>query len=285
MDDETAYEALSEEIDDVRWAYGTGFADPLSGVDATPPADIDSAELAAYCLMLGDDALVMSHRLQEWVTRAPELEEETAIANVALDLLGQARLLLTRAGQVDGTGRNEDDFAFGRAVSQFRSVRLVEGSDTDFATLMVRLLVFTAWRLTIFDRLRGSRDPMLAAIADKGINELTYHRDFAAGWVVRLGDGTPVSHERAQRGVDAIEPFIDELFQPTDLEQRLAAAGVAADPAPVRAEVERMLHEVFMTATLHRPGHSAARTPGHDSGHTEAMTPLVAELQSVARAH
>src|SRR5919204_4191275 len=120
MDDETAYEALSEEIDDVRWAYGTGFADPLSGVDATPPADIDSAELAAYCLMLGDDALVMSHRLQEWVTRAPELEEELALANIGLDLLGQARLLLGRAGEAEGAGRDEDALAYLRDAGEFR---------------------------------------------------------------------------------------------------------------------------------------------------------------------
>jgi ring-1,2-phenylacetyl-CoA epoxidase subunit PaaC len=284
-DDETAYEALSEEIDDVRWAYGTGFTDPLSGIDASPPADVDGAELGVYCVMLGDDALIMSHRLQEWVARAPELEEETALANVALDLLGQARLLLTRAGQVDGTGRNEDDFAFRRDVCEFRNVRLVEGKDTDFARLIVRLFVFTTWRLALFDRLRGSRDQMLAAIADKGIKELTYHRDYAADWVIRLGDGTPMSRERAQAAVDAIEPFIDELSQPTDLERRLAEVGVGIDPATVRAEVEDVLQKVLTIARLHRAAHIAARRPGRDSGHTEGMTPLLAELQSVARAH
>jgi ring-1,2-phenylacetyl-CoA epoxidase subunit PaaC len=116
----------------------------------------------------------------------------------------------------------------------------------------VRLFVFTTWRLALFDRLRGSRDQMLAAIANKGVKELTYHRDYAADWVIRLGDGTPVSHERVQAAVDAIEPFTDELFQPTELERRLAEAGVGIDPATVQADVQDLLHQVLTTATLHR---------------------------------
>ena len=282
---DNAYEAIIEDNDELRWAFGTGFDDPLSGIDAVPPEGVDGDDLAAYCLMLGDDALVMSHRLQEWVARAPELEEETALANIGLDLLGQARLLLTRAGQVDGSGRSEDDYAFGRDVAQFRNVRLVEGSDADFGTLTVRLLVFAAWRLALLDRLRGFRDQMLAAIAEKGVKELTYHRDYAAQWVVRLGDGTPLSHERAQGGVDAVEPFVDELFEPTDVERRLAEDGVAVDPAALRGEVEDVLHQVLATATLHRPAHITSGRSGRDGPRTEAMTALVAELQSVARAH
>ena len=128
---DTAYEAITEETDTHRWAYGTGFTDPLAGVDTTVPAGVDGQDLAAYCLMLGDDALIMSHRLQQWLARAPELEEDTALANIALDLLGQARLLLTRAGQADGTGRDEDDFAFGRTAGEFRNVWLAEVTDAD----------------------------------------------------------------------------------------------------------------------------------------------------------
>ena len=143
-----AYLSLTDVTeDDHRWAFGTGFADPLAGVDVTLQAGVnpsDAAALAERCLALGDDALIYSHRLQQWVTRAPELEEETALANIALDLLGQARLLLTRAGQAEGRGRDEDQLAFFRDEREFRNVRLVERADADFAELTARLLVFSA---------------------------------------------------------------------------------------------------------------------------------------------
>src|ERR1700719_1232889 len=134
-DEFAAYQSLSEETEDHRWAFGTGFTDPLEGIDASVPGGVDAAALATYCLMLGDDALIYSHRLQQWMTRLPELEEETALANIALDLLGQARMLLARAGQAegallpDGKGRHEDQLAFFRAENEFRNVRLVEGPD------------------------------------------------------------------------------------------------------------------------------------------------------------
>ena len=162
---DNAYEALIED-NDPRWAFGTGFADPLAGVDTAVPAGVDRDDLAAYCLTLGDDALVMSHRLQEWCANAPELEDEVALANIGLDLLGQARLLLTRAGVADGTGRSEDDFAFGRDGHEFRNVRIVEAPNGDFACSVARLLVFATWRLALVDRLRASADPVLAAIAN-----------------------------------------------------------------------------------------------------------------------
>ena len=136
---DNAYEAINAD-NDPRWAFGTGFADPLAGVDPAVPAGVDGGDLAAYCLMLGDDALVMSHRLQQWCTNAPTLEDEVALANIALDLLGQARLLLTRAGQVDGSDRDEDAFAYFRDAGEFRNVRLVELDNGDFAECVVRLL-------------------------------------------------------------------------------------------------------------------------------------------------
>src|ERR1700735_4729640 len=146
---DTAYHAIAEDSGDQRWAFGTGFTGPLTGVDQALPDGAGARDLAAYCLMLGDDALVMSHRLQQWLARAPELEEETALANIALDLLGQARLLLTRAGAADGSGQTEDDYAFGRGEREFRNVRLAEGADTDFGGLIARLLVFSTWRLAL----------------------------------------------------------------------------------------------------------------------------------------
>src|SRR6202162_2504553 len=134
-DEFAAYQSLSEETGDHRWAFGTGFTDPLEGVDATVPDSVDARALAAYCLMLGDDALIFSHRLQQWMTRLPELEEETALANIALDLLGQARMLLAGAGGAEGAGRGEDQLAFFRDENEFRNVRLAEAVDADFAEL------------------------------------------------------------------------------------------------------------------------------------------------------
>lgn len=282
-----AYHALSEDNDDHRWAFGTGFTDPLEGIDTTVPGGIDAGALAAYCLMLGDDALVYSHRLQQWMTHAPELEEETALANIALDLLGQSRMLLARAGRADGTDRDEDSFAFLRTESEFRNVRLVERLDADFAELVGRLLIFSSFRLTLFDRLRSSTDPVLAAIAAKGVNELTYHRDYAAQWVVRLGDGTELSHRRMQAALEVIWPLVDELFTPHAIEESLA--GVAPNVAELRPEVEVVLDTVLATAGLERPSAAPMATlrgrAGRDGVHTEALGYVLAELQSVARAY
>ncbi len=286
---DTAYEAISEETDTGhRWAFGTGFTDPLAGVDTAVPAGIDGADLAAYCLMLGDDALIMSHRLQEWLARAPELEEDTALANIGLDLLGQARLLLARAGAADVSRRTEDDYAFGRGEREFRNARLAEVTDADFAGLMARLLVFSTWRLALLTRLRTSADPVLAAVAAQGVKEVTYHRDYAAQWVIRLGDGTDYSRERMQAGLAAAAPLVPELFEPSAAEQRLAAAAVAVDPSDLRAEFDAVIAHVLGEAGLDWPESpelaNVSGQAGRDGVHTEAMGDLLAELQSVARA-
>ena len=197
--------------------------------------------------MLGDDALVCSQRLSEWVSNAPELEEEVALANTALDLLGQARILLARAGHVEG-GRagDEDALAYLRSEAEFRNVALAELPDgLDFARAIARLLLFSTWRLALLHRLLGSRDPVIAAVAGKGVKELTYHRDYAARWTLRLGDGTAESHRRMQAALDAVWPYVEELFRTSDVERRLAAAGVAVDPAETRAEVDAVLDEVL----------------------------------------
>jgi ring-1,2-phenylacetyl-CoA epoxidase subunit PaaC len=286
---DTAYEAITEETDTGhRWAFGTGFTDPLAGVDTTVPAGVDGSDLGAYCLMLGDDALIMSHRLQQWLARAPELEEDTALANIALDLLGQARLLLTRAGKADGSDRTEDDLAFGRAEREFRNVRLAEITDADFAGLIARLLVFSTWRLALLDRLRASADPVLAAVAAQGVKEITYHRDYAARWLIRLGDGTDYSRVRMTAALAAVAPFTAELFEPVAVEERLAAAGVAVTSAGVRSEFDAVLAQVLAEAGLDWPDKPAlagvSGQAGRDGVHTEAMGYLLAELQSVARA-
>jgi ring-1,2-phenylacetyl-CoA epoxidase subunit PaaC len=215
--------------------------------------------------------------LQQWITRLPELEEETAVANIALDLLGQARMLLARAGSI--TGRTEDELAFFRDEPQFRNVRLVERFDDDFAELVGRLLIFASWRLALFERLTTVPDPVLAAIAAKGVNELTYHRDYAAQWVVRLGDGTELSRRRMQAGLEVVWPMVDELFRPHDIDL------VTVD----RGAVDVVLDTVFGTAGLDRPDRApvglVAGRAGRDGVHTEAFGYVLAELQSVARAH
>jgi ring-1,2-phenylacetyl-CoA epoxidase subunit PaaC len=288
MADDTPYAGLADEHgDEHRWAFGTGFTDPLEGIDTAVPHGIDPQALAAYCLAVGDDALVYSHRLQQWMTRMPELEEEAAIANIALDLLGQARMLLTRAARAEDRGRDEDKLAYFRAEHEFRNVRLVERADRDFAELMSRLLIVATWRLAIFEALQTSRDPVLAAIAAKGVKELAYHRDYAAQWVVRLGDGTDLSREKMQAALDAVWPYVEELFD-TD-ETVSALPGVAADPAPLRAEIEAVLDTVLATAGLTRPDAAplgrVSGQAGRNGVHTEALGYVLAELQSVARTY
>jgi ring-1,2-phenylacetyl-CoA epoxidase subunit PaaC len=295
--EETVYEALDHAHGgEGHWAFGTGFDEPLAGVDTTVPGGIDPADLGAYCLMLGDDALVLAQRLTEWVTASPELEEEVAVANIALDLLGQARLLLARAGSVGVLGRSrdratgsipdEDALAYFRDPDEFRNTGLVEAPNGDFARTMIRLLAAVTVRLAVFARLRESRDPVVAAIAAKGVNELTYHRDHAARWVLRLGDGTGESHRRAQAGADAVWPLLGDVFTATGVEQRLSTAGVAVDPAEVREEVMSVLTQVLEQATLRVPGRPDDAAPrGRAGEHGPELTGLITELQGLARRH
>ena len=288
MTDDHVYLSLTEASPgpegEARWAYGTGFADPLLGVDTTVPPGLDGADLAAYCLMLGDDALILAQRLTEWCTMAPELEEEVALANLGLDLLGQARLLLTRAGQADGTGRSEDDLAYWREEDEFRNVRLVEAPNGDFAYSVARLLLFATARGALYESLAAHPDPVLAAVAARGAKELAYHREYATAWTLRLGDGTPYSAERMQAALAAVWPLLDELFTPHAVELR-----VGVDPAALREPVLRALTAVLAEAGLTVPdaGPLAAvgGRAGRDGVHTEALGPLLAEFQVVARAN
>lgn len=303
-DDESAYQALAESLDgdDDRWAFGTGFTESGEEITAPVPDGVDPGDLAAYCLMLGDDALVAAHRLAEWSTHAPELEEEVALANCALDLLGQARLLLSRAGHLGAAAphrpgnaspdlADEDVLTYFRDERAFRHVNLAEADvspgGADFGRLMAWLLLFSSWRLALLTHLVGSADPLVAAVAEKGAKELAYHRDHAARWMVRLGDGTAYSHERAQDGLEQVWPFVEELFVAHEVETRLP--GVAVDPASVREEVDGVLAQVVAAGGLARPERPAvgriAGRAGRDGLHTEALGPLVAQMQSLARAH
>lgn len=294
---DSAYSGLL--VNDAHWAFGTDFEDPLAGVDTTIPDGVDGATLAAYALMLGDDSLVMSHRISEWTSNAPDLEDDIALSNIALDLLGQARLLLARAAKADESlvpplpegspAPPEDALAFFREAHDFRNVRLAELPNGDFAEATVRVLLFSVWRLAVLERLRGSRDHVLAAVAAKGVKELAYHRDYAARWFVTLAQGTEESRSRLVAALDLLWPLWPELFDPHPVEAAAAQAGVGVDPAAVRAAAESVLDQVLTAAEVDRP--TAPRRAGvlgrtgRDGMHGEALSRMLAEMQSVARAH
>jgi ring-1,2-phenylacetyl-CoA epoxidase subunit PaaC len=282
--DGSVYDGLLEHHDVAgdasQWAFGTDFEDPLAGVDTTVPEGVDTATLAAYCLMLGDDALVLSHRLSEWCSRAPDLEEDIALANTALDLLGQARLLLARAAAADpevvpalpegSPVPPEDALAFFREADRFRNVRLAEVANGDFAHTVVRLLLFATVRLAVFGRLVESRDPVLSAIAAKGVKELTYHRGYAGRWFLTLAQGTEESRRRLVAALSDIWPLYPELLTTHRIESEVAAAGVGVDPAEVADEVQVVVEQVLAVSGVDRP---------------EALSLMLAEMQVVARAH
>ncbi|GAA2810024.1 1,2-phenylacetyl-CoA epoxidase subunit PaaC [Saccharopolyspora taberi] len=270
------------------WVLGA----PNSTVDRTVPGGVSTADLATYCLMLGDDALVLSGRLSEWGARVAELEEDVVLGGIALDLLRQARTLLTRAGEVEGAGRDEDRLAYFRDASEFRNVRLAEiacgpGQTGDFAATIARLLVLSTWRLAIYERLVGTRDPVLSDHAARCLGELTAHRDHALQWTIRLGDGTAASREAMAAGLERVWPLTAELFRPHPVELALAEVGCAVDPSTVRDRVATTLDEVLSVARLDRPDPAvfdrSTGPGGRDGVHTGAMEFLLAEMQYLAR--
>ena len=230
-----------------------------------------------YALALGDDALVLAQRLGEWVARAPELEEDLALANIALDLLGQARTLLTYAGELEGAGRDEDALAYWRDDRDFRNVLLVELPTGDFAQTMARQLVFAAYQYELYDRLRAGTDETLAAVAGKAVKEVHYHRDHATQWVLRLGDGTDESRRRMVAGLEAVWPYVDELFEPFD--------GADVDPAALREPWQAYVGAVLAEAGLEPPADVAPRGGGRRGLHTEHLGYLLAEMQHLHRSH
>jgi ring-1,2-phenylacetyl-CoA epoxidase subunit PaaC len=243
-------------------------------------------DVACYALALGDDALVLSHRCGEWVAHAPQLEEDVALANIGLDLLGQARALLTYAGEVEGAGRDEDDLAYRRDERDFLNLQLTERPNEDFAGTMARLLLFSTYTRLLYGRLAGSADETLAAVAAKAVKEVAYHREHASSWVVRLGDGTPESSRRMQAGLTRMWPYVDEMFDSAWIPERLVADGVAVDVASLRAGWDGAVGDVLAEAALETPDASPWRATGGRRGvHTEAMGYLLAEMQHLHRSH
>jgi ring-1,2-phenylacetyl-CoA epoxidase subunit PaaC len=237
--------------------------------------------LFEYTLGLADDALVSAQRMGWWISRAPELEEDVALANIGLDQLGQARNLLTYAGEVEGAGRSEDDLAYLRDDREFRNVTLVERPMTDFGVAMARLLVFATHQLHLYRALSVSDDATLSAVAAKAVKEVAYHVDHAVHWVLRLGDGTDESHARMQTALDSEWPYVDELFGPLDP----SLAGRVADPSALREPVLADVRRVVAEATLDVPGVSPAWGGGREGLHTEHLGLLLAEMQHLHRSH
>jgi ring-1,2-phenylacetyl-CoA epoxidase subunit PaaC len=241
--------------------------------------------LVDYTLALADDALVSAQRMGWWISRAPQLEEDVALANIGLDQLGQARMLLSYAGQVEGAGRDGDDLAYFRDEREFHNVCLVERDQNDFGIAMARLLVFATWQHELYSALTGSTDATLAAVAGKAVKETAYHVDHASNWVMRLGDGTDLSHARMQAALDAEWPWRGELFDPGFLDPGLVASGAAIDPATLRDPVESRISAVLRQATLTVPEGPQAFSRGRAGMHTEAMGFLLAEMQHLSRSH
>jgi ring-1,2-phenylacetyl-CoA epoxidase subunit PaaC len=246
---------------------------------------VSSDVVRNYSLYLGDTALVLAQRLGEWVGHAPALEEDLALANISLDLLGQARHLLSHAAQLEGKGRTEDDLAFLRDPSDFVNLNLVEQPNVDFGYTIVRQFLIDAWQLELFERLRSSADTMLAGLAEKALKESRYHFRFSSGWVVRLGDGTEESHQRAQAALDDLWKFTHELFVSSEVERQAAASGIGPDAAGMQPAWLAHVDEVLREATLVKPADVGYRWHGKRGEHSEHLSHLLAELQFMQRAY
>ena len=240
--------------------------------------------VATYALRLGDNGLVLAQRLGAWCGHAPELEIDLALANIGLDLLGQARNFLSYAAELNGCG-DEDTLAFGRDERQFSNLLLVEQPNGNFADTIARQFFIDVWHVALYSRLVNSRDAQLAAIAAKGLKEVRYHLRFSRGWLVRLGDGTETSAQKMQQAVDSLWRFTAELFDADDVELALIDDGVAVDPRDLRDPWEREVFAGLAEATLRVPEEVAYRTGGKKGLHTEHLGPMLAEMQYLQRVY
>jgi ring-1,2-phenylacetyl-CoA epoxidase subunit PaaC len=241
--------------------------------------------LLTYTLRQGDRALVLAQRLLEQVTHAPEIEEDMALANLALDLIGQARALYAYAGELEGEDHDEDHFAYWRDQHEFLNPLLVEQPNGDFAHVIVRQFLHDAFALPYWQAMTRSSDATLAALAGKSEKETAYHLRHSRAWVVRLGDGTAESHARAQDAVDELWRHTGELFEHDHVEDELVTAGVAADPAVLAGEWRSIVESTLAEATLASPSDVVMQRGGRTGHHTEGFSYLLGELQVVARAH
>jgi len=244
-------------------------------------ASVASVDVAEYALWLGDDSLVLAQRLGSWISRAPELEEDVALGNIALDLIGHARALLHYAGSA--SAKSEDDLAYWRDEPAWRSLQIVEQPNGDFAHTIARQFIVSHFLFELYTRLRDSSDATLAAIADKAAKEVDYHRDHSVQWVLRLSLGTDESRRRMITAVSDMWPYVDEMFRDEPLLDRLE--GVAVRPSSLRAVFEQAIAPVFAEADLEEPRGFIAQGGGRRGVHSEHLGLMLAEMQVLARAH
>jgi ring-1,2-phenylacetyl-CoA epoxidase subunit PaaC len=241
--------------------------------------------LFAYLLRLGDDRLVLGHRNSEWCGHGPVLEEDIAITNISLDLLGQATLFLRLAGELEGKGRDEDALAYWRDENRFTNLQMLELPRGDFGFTILRQFLFDAWSFHHLGELARSAQAELAALAAKAHKETRYHLRHSSEWVLRLGDGTDESHRRLQTSLDELWPWTGEFFWQNEVDRELRAAGMAPDPETLRAPWESMVTDLLGRATLALPSGPMRMTGGRLGRHTEHLGHMLAEMQIVARSH
>ena len=263
----------------------------MTGSPVTPsvvpaPAPAPNA-LFEFLLRLGDDRLVLGHRLSEWCGHGPILEEDIALANVALDLLGQATMFLRLAGEVEGEGRSEDALAYFREAVEFRNCQLAELPNGDFGFTIARQFLFDVYAVVLLDALSAGSRSEIADIAAKALKEAKYHVRHSGEWMLKLGDGTDESHRRVQRAVDDLWRFTGELFAPDAIDRAMQEAGIGPDLAALRERWETLVRDVIDRATLTLPLQTSMSTMrgGRAGAHTEALGHLLAEMQIVARSH
>lgn len=244
-----------------------------------------SDNILQYLLRLGDDRLVLGHRLSEWCGHGPILEEDIALANIALDLIGQATLFLKLAGETEGKGRTEDDLAYFRDAIDYRNVQLVELPKGDYAFTIVRQFCFDVFSYHVLEQLQSSKHSGIAGIAGKGFKEVRYHVRHSSEWVLRMGDGTDESHTRAQNALNQIWRFTGEMFQADQVDREMLAEGVGADVEGIKPKWEAVVADVFNRATLSIPDDPPAMTGGRRGRHTESLGHMLSEMQIVARSH
>jgi ring-1,2-phenylacetyl-CoA epoxidase subunit PaaC len=245
----------------------------------------DQNALIEYLLRLGDNGLILGHRLSEWCGHAPALEEDLALSNVALDLIGQTQLWLGLAGEVEGRGRDADTLAYRRDARDFRNVLLVEQPNGDFAQTMARQFYFDAWHYLLLRELANSADPRVAEIAAKSLKEVTYHLERSRDWVIRLGDGTEESHRRMQDGIDELCTYTGELFDGDEVDRAMVERGIGPDPASLREPWLDLMSRTAEEATLALPQPGWMQRGGKKGLHTEHLGYVLAELQFLQRAY
>ncbi len=245
-----------------------------------------SQPLFEYLCRMGDNALVLGHRVSEWCGVAPVLEEDIALANVALDLIGQTQLWLGLAAEVEGKGRDADNLAFHRDVWDFRNLLLVEQPNGDFGRTMMRQFLFDGWHLAQLQALMDSSNDQIAAIAEKSAKEVNYHLERSSDTVIGLGDGTEESHRRMQSAVDRLWPYVGEMFLSDDVDQEMVAHGIAPDPASLRAGYDTLVADVLAAATLKRPEDDFAHKGGKTGvRHTEHLGHMLTQMQWLQRSY